>query len=210
MANARMKPQKPSYMDRREDEFDEHPRILIVCEGAKTEPNYFNSFRVTTLVVKVIGAGMNTQSLVDETVRLMREDDYDQVWVVFDKDDFPIDQFENAISSAESHSINVAYSNQSFELWYLLHFEYLTSALSRSQYMRKLNEWLKPLGLTYQKNTGNMYSILRCNMDTAIKNAQRLQREYSSIRPGKNDPLTTVFKLVLVLNEQSKPFGHTK
>ena len=40
--------------------------FLIVCEGEVTEPEYFNSFRLTSANVKAIGKGMNTISLVKE------------------------------------------------------------------------------------------------------------------------------------------------
>jgi len=120
-------PRKRNYMDRIIDATDTRQRFLIVCEGAKTEPQYFERFRVPGLVVKVEGVGMNTLSLVEEAVKLREEDDYDQVWCVFDKDDFSIDQFENAIHCAKENGMYVAYSNQAFELWYVLHFEYLHS-----------------------------------------------------------------------------------
>ncbi len=40
-------------------------RFLIVCEGEKTEPNYFNSFRVPGVVIDVRGIGENTVRLVE-------------------------------------------------------------------------------------------------------------------------------------------------
>ena len=42
--------------------------FLIVCEGEVTEPEYFNSFRLTSANVKAIGKGMNTVSLVKEAI----------------------------------------------------------------------------------------------------------------------------------------------
>ena len=67
--------------------------FLIVCEGEVTEPEYFNSFRLTSANVKAIGKGMNTVSLVKEAIAIRdiekrRSRNYDQCWVVFDKDDF--------------------------------------------------------------------------------------------------------------------------
>ena len=43
-------------------------RILIVCEGEKTEPNYFLCFRVSSAVVEVVGEGYNTVSLVERAI----------------------------------------------------------------------------------------------------------------------------------------------
>ena len=47
---------------------------------------------------------------------------YSQVWVVFDKDDF--DDFDEAVALAEKYGFKVAWSNQSFEYWLYLHFNY--------------------------------------------------------------------------------------
>ena len=75
--------------------------FLIVCEGEVTEPEYFNSFRLTSANVKAIGKGMNTISLVKEAIAIRdiekrRNRNYDQCWVVFDKDDFSDSDFNAA------------------------------------------------------------------------------------------------------------------
>ena len=50
--------------------------FLIVCEGEVTEPEYFNSFRLTSANVKAIGKGMNTISLVKEAKVLKQSDNH--------------------------------------------------------------------------------------------------------------------------------------
>ena len=72
--------------------------FLIVCEGECTEPDYFNAFRLTTASVRTIGQAMNTVSLVNKAISIREADKqkrrvYDQCWVVFDKDDFPANDF---------------------------------------------------------------------------------------------------------------------
>ena len=81
--------------------------FLIVCEGEVTEPEYFNSFRLTSANVKAIGKGMNTISLVKEAIAIRdiekrRSRNYDQCWVVFDKDDFSDSDFNAAIQMAQT------------------------------------------------------------------------------------------------------------
>ena len=49
--------------------------FLIVCEGEVTEPEYFNSFRLTSANVKAIGKGMNTISLVKEAIAIQESFD---------------------------------------------------------------------------------------------------------------------------------------
>ncbi len=101
-------------------------------------------------ILEIKGTGYNTLTLVDEAIRLKNEarSAYDQVWCVFDLDSFPSDDFSNAISKAIAAGLQVAYTNEAFELWYLLHFEDHRSALSRVQYSQKLSDHL---GHKYEK-----------------------------------------------------------
>jgi len=194
-------------MQRRVDEVPIRQRFLIVCEGGKTEPNYFRKFRVPQLVAQVEGLGMNTIGLVQRALELREQDEYDQVWCVFDKDDFPDRNFNAAITLARRNGVKVAYSNQSFELWYVLHFYYMDNALPRADYMRMLSKELKH---DYEKNSATIYEELRQRQDTAIRNAERLLNQYHPIRPSRDDPSTTVYKLVQQLLEHSNPFGTRK
>lgn len=49
--------------------------FLIVCEGERTEPNYFKKFPLKKEVIEVdiIGEGENTNTLVQEAIKLKRE-----------------------------------------------------------------------------------------------------------------------------------------
>src|SRR3989338_5356038 len=138
------------------------PRILIVCEGTKTEPNYFKSFPITSVEVIVDACGYNTKSLVglakEKSNRAKAEKlPYEQVWCVFDRDSFAKEHFNTAIQMAEANQFKAAYSNEAFELWYILHFEYLIAGLNRDQYKAKLTQHL---GKEYKKNSSEMYGIL--------------------------------------------------
>ena len=116
--------------------------FLIVCQGATTEPNYFECFRLPTIIIKTISLAFNPIKLVQETNILKEDDDYNQVWCVFDRDDSPKKDFNSAISSAKSSNIQVAYSNEAFELWYVLHFEFLNTGIPRNDYIKKLTSLL--------------------------------------------------------------------
>jgi hypothetical protein len=176
-------------------------RILIVCEGEKTEPNYFRKFPENPEVydrIDIYGTGYNTVSLVNEAIKLKleaqkRKEPYIEVWCVFDKDDFPIDQFISAIILAGKNQIKCAYSIEAFELWYMLHFNFYDTALSRSQYKEKLSELL---GKTYLKNDEGMYQLLQKRKSTALQNARRLYLLQHNRSFTEQNPITTVFKLV--------------
>ena len=197
--------QKQSFADRSADTRDEIERFLIVCEGKQTEPNYFRSFRVRREVVAmdIRGEGYNTLSLVKQAVELRDSargtpDAYDQVWCVFDRDSFPAEHFNAAIQYAKSADVHVAYSNEAFEIWYLLHFHYHDAAMSRQAYRDKLTQSLE---FPYEKNSRTIYEALVKNQKTAIENAKKLHRRYNPHYPEKDNPCTTVYLLVEELNK---------
>ena len=102
--------------------------ILVVCEGTKTEPNYFEAFAeieqgVVVYDIEVKGLGRGTIDVVEKAIRLKNKNNYDRVWAVFDKDDFPAKDFNKAIEMAQNNGVEVAWSNEAFELWYLYHFQ---------------------------------------------------------------------------------------
>lgn len=181
-------------------------RFLIVCEGKKTEPNYFDSFPVPKdVIVKIYrGAGVHI-SVVREAIEIKKqsEDDYDQIWCVFDRDKQPgnprnAQNFNEAIRLAESEGVRVAYSNDAFELWYLLHFDYHDTAVHRNDYVTKLKTKI-PGG--YKKNDPDIYSKLVDKMDDGCRNAAKLLANYAPINPEADDPSTTVYLLVTELRK---------
>ncbi|MEV5709909.1 RloB family protein [Actinoallomurus sp. NPDC052274] len=67
-------------------------------------------------------------AVVKHAYKLKRQapDDFDDVWCVFDVDEFQ--DIEDAVSLARRQGIGVAVSNPCFELWLLLHFDQHTAA----------------------------------------------------------------------------------
>ncbi|RME59593.1 RloB domain-containing protein [Candidatus Parcubacteria bacterium] len=197
-------PDKGRRPSRRQSNFRaKRRRVLIVCEGEKTEPNYFRRFRGNALEVKVIGTGTDTLDVVRQAKKLRESAKkegapYDAVWVVFDKDDFSAEAFNRAIQTAQAEGLKTAYSNQAFELWYVLHFDYMDAAISRRQYREILD---RRLGTTYKKNDPTLYDVLLERQPEAIQNAERLLHSYHpEHNPARDDPCTTVHLLVRELN----------
>ncbi|MFS9140475.1 RloB family protein [Streptococcus infantis] len=200
---------KPKFSrDNKTGKKEQLPIILIVCEGERTEPNYFDQFEVTNITIDPRGIGDNTIRLVKYAINESKRNDYDQVWCVFDKDSFPKDNFNNAVQLAQNNDFGIAYSNESFELWYILHFEYLNSQITRDQYIKKLNNIFKSkkdegFPDSYKKNDPNIYRILKPYQHVALKNAQNLSNNYESeLIPSSATqcPVTYVYKLVEELN----------
>jgi hypothetical protein len=176
-------------------------KILIICEGTKTEPNYFKMFKANPDVfdaIEIQGTGCNTVSLIREAIRKkndanQKNEPYIETWCVFDKDDFSNDDFEKAINMAKQNQIKCAYSIEAFEIWYMLHFNYYETAFSRSQYKEKLSELLKK---TYLKNDPDMYVLLSKRQSKAIQNARKLFDRQCLLPLKERNPITTVFQLV--------------
>lgn len=172
------------------------PRFLIVCEGEKTEPYYFDDLR-GRIPGKVKGLGESPVRVVKHTIKLMKENDYEQVWCVFDRDVFPEENFNKALRLAEKHGIKVAYSNQAFELWYVLHFKYHDAPTHRHLYIERLTKLMRE---PYEKNLRDMYERLEDQQEMAIRNAERLLKTYDPPNPARDNPSTTVHLLVQELN----------
>jgi len=187
----------------------EKPSILIVCEGENTEPSYFNQFRISSATVKSVGEGYNTLSLVNRTIQLASQEKYDQVWCVFDKDDFSENDFNNAIQTAQAQNFGIAYSNQSFEYWFILHFDdHQGGGMHRNKYNEKINSLLKPFNVTYDGTgsklvTENFFELLdgidektnKKRIDLAIARAERNYNQFDHSNPAQEESSTTVFQL---------------
>ena len=204
--SARYNPRKEHPIRRRAGFKSVKKTFLIVCEGVNTEPEYFNAFRLTSAIVKAIGKGLGTMSLVREAISIREQEkqkgkNFNFCWVVFDKDDYQ--DFDEAIELAKKNGFEVAYSNQAFELWFLLHFKKYSGKLHRREYPKLLE---KHLGFPYSKQEGfakMLFQILLPFQSKAITNAEAIIAETQGIKPSLAESSTTVHNLVKKLNEYS-------
>ncbi len=194
----------------------------IYCEGENTEPEYFKSFPINTETeVFAIGLGRSKTALVEKVIELLQEDgflenqaNYDkdrQLWCVFDFDTNgekgEREDFDNAIELAHKNGLKVAYSNDAFELWFILHFQYHESALTRHEYYKMLNRYLE---CNYEKDgktkafSRSLYWLLLANQEKGIQNAKRLHESKMTESYCDQNPCTTVYQLVEALNECTK------
>ncbi|HWW42240.1 RloB family protein [Pedobacter sp.] len=189
------------------DAREERKYFLVVTEGIRTEPIYFEflgSMLPKHLVetVEVKGAGDNTLNVVKKAIQLRDERKrntglpaFDEVWAVYDKDDFPDHHYKDAIALALKEGIESGHSNQSFELWYVLHFQFLQSALHRSSYIKTLSEIL---GVKYEKNMLELAKRIHAegNVKQAIAWANALETMHAGNNAAKACPFTRVYVLV--------------
>ena len=216
-----MKPRKKSdsqkkwMTDRRDRRIIIAPEYhLIVTEGTKTEPQYFDGLKKDinnlykgriSIVIEGVGQGANTLTLLERAQKIVEKepDKYKHVWLVYDKDDFPKDDFDNTYFKCKSLSGNgdsvmyhALWSNECIEYWFLLHYLSLDAALHRNEYYPKLTECL---GSKYEKNREDIYSLLKPNIKKAIDNAKRIEANNNGLPPSQCTPGTTVYEIFEIL-----------
>lgn len=143
---ARRKPQREPYA-----------KILIVCEGEKTEPNYFQGakdhYALNSANIEICSeCGSDPISIIKFAKQRCREerdagDAYNKVFCVFDRDAHPnYLQAMNEISSATpKHTYIAINSVPCFEYWLLLHFNLTTQPYNAQHNNSACNQVLTEL-----------------------------------------------------------------
>ncbi len=191
--------------------------ILIVGEG-QTEKLYFESFPVLTLTVEAVDLGGQSKlKLIEATEEIISNSDkkYDKVWCVFDMDvkqgEKEFADFDNAIKSGIAKGYEVAYSNDSFELWFYLHYNMTEQRNHRTFYYKALGEFWN---CNYEKE-GKTYSYCqtiykkleiddKASQEKAFERAEKLFLQQSDLSYHEQNPVTKVYELVEYLNKNSK------
>lgn len=194
------------------------PFFVIVCEGKVTEVDYFKGFPYYHKLGAVSKSGkkychaavyIEPEAGQHEKVVIKAQEIFNilkkkygtictsEVWCVFDCDN-DISGLKRAIQAAESKHFNAIYSIQCFELWYLLHFQELYTAINKSEYDRRISRKLK---IDYSHSTRGMYDLLKEYQDYAIKVAKQLWEQKKQIGELQGDPITNVHILVEALND---------
>ncbi len=193
-------------------------RLLIVCEGAKSEPLYFNDiraqYRLSTANVQVLHSALGTQPLqvVEFAETLLRSGDrargieprsFDRVFTVFDRDEHPtyfqaLDKaaaLDGKIRSDANQPVPFAAiaSVPCFELWLLLHFEEVHAPIGRAAVYERLRAHL----LDYEKGREGCWSATRDRLNQAIVRASARARVTSAY--DGNEPFTGLHELVDLL-----------
>ena len=188
--------------------------ILILTEG-QTEKLYFESFPVLTLTVKTINLeGESKLKLINSTQEIISNLDivFDEVWCVFDMDiklgGDELSSYDNAIVKGKELGYNIAYSNDAFELWFYLHYNYTEEQNLRKFYYQKLSEaW----GINYEKD-GKKYNFCKsiyskliddanASQSDAIHRSKMLYEKQKHLPYNQQNPITKVYELVEFLNE---------
>ena len=191
-------------------------KVIIVCEGKKTEYGYFEAIRkhlrLPTLQVRVIHPDATDPLSIVRYALDIRQDlkvekawaSEDSVWAVFDGDEHRLenpDNWNNAIQTARSKKVELAVSNPCFELWYLLHYQDRAASLSRQEAERLLRKHISG----YKKN-GILWPVpLELLTPEAMRRAKKIaERAIADAYPEHTNPCTSVCNLVESLLELGK------
>jgi hypothetical protein len=185
--------------------------LLIICQGQKTEPNYFKAFKekVKDHGIEIITKSTDPLNMVKYAQKIKSDKnksgfrEYSEIWVVFDKDQTEDDRFNQAINTAAKNRIHTAFSNTCFELWFLLHFEYMDNPINDNKDL--FGKLTKHLNKKYQKTGEDIYQKIKKSEKKAINRAEKLESLHKNKCGNYADfnPCTTVHKLVKRLNEFS-------
>jgi len=213
------KAKQTKELKRKKEKRAPYDKVLIVCEGQKTEPNYFlelrDYYRLNTANVEISGdSGSAPLSVVERAKQLYRDEKrngipFNRVYCVFDKDTHmsyqsALREVTNAKPGGTFFAIN---SVPCFEYWLLLHFVYTSrpfhgTAGAKSAADQVLEE-LKKYIESYAKGDQGYFEILINQLPQAIQYSRRVLIEAKA--NGTDNPSTLVHELVEYLQGLASP-----
>lgn len=207
-ARPRRRPYKPR---------ERRKRVLLYCEGETTEPRYFRDFahflRSPLIEVEIADIRRKDARKFVELAKDKRDsanreaerahDDnlrYDEVWCVFDRDDYA--HFDEAIKRGLAYGLKLAVSNPCFELWLLLHFQDQYAFIDT----RKAHRAVVGHVPGYVKHMD--FAKLQGKLNTATERAKKMESRAQANGNAFDNPTTSVWRLTASLCEGSKvPLG---
>jgi hypothetical protein len=175
-------------------------RVLILCEGSKTEPNYFGAVaRLLGLTAVSVPQDHDTDPLNlyrRAALALKKDPTYSRVYIVFDRDAHV--NFAAAVQAIMQHPefgsrLFMARSYPSFELWLLLHFSECRTPMTSEQVLSRLKKKYKG----YEKGSAVCMDEMLAHVDVALLHADRAMND--AVRTGAMNPSTEVHQLVRYL-----------
>ncbi len=190
-----------------------YDRVLIVCEGAKTEPNYLRKLidflQLNTANVEVDGdSGSSPVSVVEHSRERYNEekrtgDGFDRVFCVFDKDVH--ESYTSALDKVEKTKpkdiFKAITSVPCFEYWLLLHYEFTTKPFvvtGTKSACANLITRLKKYFPAYSKGNADTYNEIKSQTTQAIDRSRPALEQAQ--KNGRDNPSTLMHELVEYLH----------
>ncbi|MEA3224517.1 MAG: RloB family protein [Planctomycetota bacterium] len=205
---------KDSYK-RRQGSKEPRKSILIVSEGSKTEPIYFNSLksilRLAMVDVDVVGEGVAPITVVDRAIELRQERKrlakrsltkaaYEIVYCVIDVEAPRAESLSRAVDKARANKLEAILSNPCFEYWYILHFRKTSAPFNTSQDAKSVLRQEHP---DYRESDTTIFDVVYPSTGDAIKRAKEVLREQHGGAEDLSDcnPSTHVHRIVEYLQD---------
>ncbi len=204
---------------RREAFKEPRKSILIVCEGEKTEPIYFNALkdrlRMAMVDVEIVGEGAAPITVVNSAIELREErkqiaskslikTEYEIIYCVIDVEaPQPHGSLIDAVIKAKDNKLEIILSNPCFEYWYILHFRKTSAPFSRS---RDAKSALRQQHPAYSESDTTIFNVVYPKTSDAIKHSKEVLNEQHNDSEDLRDcnPSTHVHKIVEYLQNMSQ------
>lgn len=187
---------------------NEIARILILCEGRCTEPQYLHAFRSKFRIPEENMKVLCPPEIPNTPIEMVRDakarksagvDSFDEVWCVFDVEAKLTQQcrfgLQEALNAAERSGILSAMSNPCFEIWLLWHRVDHAAWIASDAVQRRCEE----LNITRGKHIQDAGSLIRDFYDVAKSRAFSLDQTHDRNeikRPEDMNPSSGMYKLV--------------
>ncbi|MFT9819583.1 RloB family protein [Lysinibacillus sp. NPDC056185] len=173
--------------------------VLIYCEG-ETERIYFEQMRILKrskmVSVKIKNVKRSAIKLAQHAYRDSSYQYFDEVWIVFDKDDLTEKQLEEVNDFCEENNIHIAYSNEAFELWLLLHFEEvdISEKYPRAVLNDKMEQHLGVTRYFRHKADESVIAPIALRHEVAIKNCADMMALRKS--ESRDNPYCNIHEMI--------------
>ena len=206
------KERKLNSLKREKNKRKSYDVALIVCEGEKTEPYYFEKLRdelkLSTANIKITPAKSSAPlNIVNYSLKKFNEENktYDKIYCVFDRDQHvhyktALNMIETLRKKKSPIPIYAITSVPCFEYWILLHFEDTTrpyKAAGKKSAGDQLISAVRRHLPKYCKGDKDIFESTYKNLNIAIKRAEKIDTLQQ--KNGTDNPSTQVYKLVKYL-----------
>lgn len=185
--------------------------ILIVCEGSRTEPLYFERLRefkrLKNVSVKVIPGGgqlVSPRNLIDRAIEEIKRLDWDKrrdlAWVVYDVERVGTRPDLNELIQLAQHSgLKNVVSNPAFEYWYILHFQETDRPFMDGN---EVKQYLRNDIPDYEESL-DVFPLIQALTEHALERADRLRANAQPHWDNFENPSTSVNLLVRSIWEEN-------
>lgn len=196
-------------------------KIYVFCEGKNTEPDFIKEYseiygnnmievflaRAQGVPKSIVKNAIEKKNVLDRIAKKSNDklDKKFQVWAVFDRDEHP--EIPNALQSAKSNNIKVAFSSPCFEIWALAHFIKQTAEIGRKEAQSALKKYLSGYDPKNNK-TISAAALEKLNKyDDVVQEFKKisLYHDECSISMIDKNPYTDIHVLLDKIKNNGKP-----